>query len=554
MPLNAEQQRAVDLALNHPATALLVVGGPGSGKTHTLTHTCLGLLHENGTTPADILMLTFTRSAARSMDERLAQLLGGASGISSGTFHSVAHRLLQQLGHRYHIVQQDVLVEAAVRRVFFDREEDSGGAYRHSPQDVAFTVSRMNDVFNGLEGAPKPPPTALQQDILAEYARLKQLEGGLDFSDLLLLLLRHMDELPPFKHVLVDEVQDLNPVQLRLLDGFQRRGAQLVAIGDDAQAIYGFRGSKVDGILDFCTRFAPAQQVVLCRNYRNPPPVVALAQRTIAQIQKRVKRTIVSLGGPGKVATVATPELLTLLLQHRHDSQLVVARTQRQLDAVERRLEAAGVRYHRRCDVSRSTTLAVLTAAACWRADQPQRGRAHWELAVRACNVPVSTPELALMLSGQESTPPQLTALVAATRAAAAAESVEAALRAVAPLGEPAVLQTLLHAALARPDVELLEFVSELALGPVEAAAYPLELMTVHQAKGLEATVVYVVGLEEFPQSRGNHDEEIRVLFVGLTRTKRDLYLSWTGKPSPLLPLADPTSGRRGDNKSTRPG
>lgn len=70
--------------------------------------------------------------------------------------------------------------------------------------------------------------------------------------------------------------------------------------------------------------------------------------------------------------------------------------------------------------------------------------------------------------------------------------------------------------------------------------------MTVHQAKGLEATVVYVVGLEEFPQSRGNRDEEIRVLFVGLTRTKRDLYLSWTGKHSPLLPLADPTSGRRG--------
>ena len=181
-----------------------------------------------------------------------------------------------------------------------------------------------------------------------------------------------------FRHVLIDEVQDLNPLQLEILDALHADGAQLVAIGDDAQAIYGFRGSRVDAILDFEKRYAPAAQQVLRRNYRNPPAAVALAQAVIAQNARRVKRTIESMVDP---ATLEGAGIEPMPERHRrqdemtvlaacarrrrarfpHGTQFVLGRTRRYLDARGGGAGRGGRAVRRKQDVSRSPR-----ARPCW--------------------------------------------------------------------------------------------------------------------------------------------------------------------------------------------
>ena len=224
MPLNAEQQQAVDLALADSATSMLVVGGPGSGKTHTLTHTCMGLLQERGVEPSDILMVTFTRAAAEEMESRMSRVLGHPSGIVSGTFHGLAYAFLQQSDQPCHLVAQDALKDAAVRTVLDEEEEAAYGQRLCSPEDAFRRGMRaMTNVLLWLEGGCTAPPTPQQERLLEVYRTLKQREGGMDFHDLLLQMEAQLDQYHPFKHVLVDEVQDLNAVQLRLLQGLHRR-------------------------------------------------------------------------------------------------------------------------------------------------------------------------------------------------------------------------------------------------------------------------------------------------------------------------------------------
>ena len=315
MALNAEQEAAAACHLHDSRTSVLIVGGPGSGKTHTLVHRAARLLR--AADPARVLLLTFTRAAAAAMTERIERLLPGgvAARVRSGTFHAVAHALLRGHAPPYHIVDEEeklLLLDQAVRHVFFDMEEQTQGAYRYSDQDRETTVRSMHGVFNALEGAPRPPPSGLQGRVLQRYESFKARDGGWDFRDLLVGW-RDYIRSPrwprgAFRHVLIDEVQDLNPLQLEILDALHADGAQLVAIGDDAQAIYGFRGSRVDAILDFERRYAPAAQRVLRRNYRNPPAAVALAQAVIAQNTRRVKRTITSMADPAGTLIEPMPD------------------------------------------------------------------------------------------------------------------------------------------------------------------------------------------------------------------------------------------------------
>ena len=273
MALNAEQEAAAACHLHDSRTSVLIVGGPGSGKTHTLVHRAARLLR--AADPARVLLLTFTRAAAAAMTERIERLLPGgvAARVRSGTFHAVAHALLRGHAPAYHIVDEEeklLLLDQAVRHVFYDMEEQTQGAYRYSQEDRESTVRSMHGVFNALEGAPRPPPSGLQGRVLQKYDEFKHRDGGKDFRDLLVLFRDYIrsPQWPrgAFRHVLIDEVQDLNPLQLEILDALHADGAQLVAIGDDAQAIYGFRGSRVDAILDFERRYAPAAQRVLRRN------------------------------------------------------------------------------------------------------------------------------------------------------------------------------------------------------------------------------------------------------------------------------------------------
>lgn len=548
MSLNAEQQQAVDLTLAHPATSMLVVGGPGSGKTHTLTHTCMGLLREHSVPPADILMVTFTRAAADEMESRMSRVLGHPSGIASGTFHSLAYAHLQNMGKRCHLVAQDALKDAAVRYVLSQDEEEMNGQTFDSEDERQKArktgLYALNAALLWREGAATACPTARQQRFLAMYDALKTREGGMDFHDLLLQMEAELDQFHAFKHVLVDEVQDLNPIQLRLLQGLHRRGAQIVAIGDDNQAIYGFRGSNVEHLLQFDTHFAPAQQMVLRNNYRNPAAVVELAQRTIAQIRGRIKREVVVRSTRTDPIEYGVPpsKVVDRIVQHQGTRQFVIARERAQLDAIGQALEERGISFTRRQAPS-GIELSALTAVAHLQAGRPELAQPHWDAVARAVDPDHPALPLSGLLTDPGGLPPALAMLWTALQAAVAAPTLVTSLQALAAVDAlRAAVHTMLQATQHFPEEQapgLLTFLAEHLLDlQRQDAECGVVLLTAHQAKGLEAEVVHLLGVESFgarSRSTKDKDEEVRVLFVALTRTQGVLYLSWETLPR-LLP------------------
>ena len=182
MALNAEH-------LHDSRTSVLIVGGPAAARR---TRWCTARRGCCGRRPARVLLLTFTRAAAAAMTERIEQILPGgvAARVRSGTFHAVAHALLRGHAPAYHIVDEEeklLLLDQAVRHVFYDMEEQTQGAYRYSQEDRETTVRSMHGVFNALEGAPRPPPSGLQGRVLQKYDEFKHRDGGKDFRDLLVL-------------------------------------------------------------------------------------------------------------------------------------------------------------------------------------------------------------------------------------------------------------------------------------------------------------------------------------------------------------------------------
>ena len=555
--LNDEQEAGVELALDDVKTSVLLLGGPGSGKTHTLVHRGARLL-ARGVPSEHILLLTFTRAAAASMEARI-RALAPHHAITCGTFHSVAHVQLQRSLPAYHIVdelEKELLVTRAVEQALYDLDEANGAPYATSTEQIDGLVRGMKEVFLGLEGARKPPPSDLQQRVLARYEALKRAENGLDFHDLLLRwrdAIRHQESNAPFpyRYVLVDEVQDLNLLQLEILQACHARGAQIVAIGDDAQAIYGFRGSQVEhAVLRFTERFAPARQHVLCRNYRNPPAVIELAEQLIAQNRQRVHRTTRPMQQPPADSAGAAPPLVGMpdedadgeeadiiaarVRAHEGRSQFVLCRTRRNMDALEAGLHARGIACVRRMDVTKSeharVCCALLTVAAC------PAARTQWEYLGK-----MAAPDTLCLLTPapqDDDLPPPWDALADTIQRCARADTVVDALSCA--MAHPALpgagprtedddgALRVMRGLAQGYGQRLLDFVNEVVQESSPATREArVEIMTAHQSKGLEAEVVHVAGLHEYPLRGSPREEEVRVLFTACTRASRALSLTW---------------------------
>ena len=328
--LNAAQQRAVEYGTGcDEAMPLLVIAGAGSGKTSTLAHRVAHLVR-TGADPQRLLLLTFSRRAAFELERRAGQVLcatltGRASDRPpalpwAGTFHSIGARILREYAVR---------VGLAPNFTIHDRgdSEDLMGLVRQGIPAVDATKRRFPGaatcvaIYSRTVNADAALPDVLRDDypwcahcedslraVFRAYVEAKQAQQILDFDDLLLYWAAMMSE-PAlaaelggrFDHVLVDEYQDTNRLQASILYRLKPSGRGVTVVGDDAQAIYGFRAATVRNILDFPGRYTPAAAVItLDRNYRSTESILDASNAVIAHAHERYAKDLVTDRGSGE--------------------------------------------------------------------------------------------------------------------------------------------------------------------------------------------------------------------------------------------------------------
>ncbi|HTH47430.1 MAG TPA: ATP-dependent helicase [Candidatus Limnocylindria bacterium] len=319
--LNPQQLAAVTAA---PGPAL-VLAGAGAGKTRTLTYRVAWLI-EQGIPAERILLLTFTNKSAREMMQRVGDLLGGSlSQLWGGTFHSVGNRILRRHADRLGYRQDFTIADRE------DAKDLLAACITDAGVDVKATrfpkPEVLGDIFSMALNTGRTVPALLEADYesflpLAEviadvqrrYAARKRTAGLMDFDDLLVLWLRLLREHADvgelyqrrFQFVLVDEYQDTNILQAELLDTLAKRHHNLMAVGDDAQSIYSWRGANFANILNFPQRYAGAQVFKIETNYRSTPEILALANAAIAANTRQFPKALLAArpSGPKPVLVV----------------------------------------------------------------------------------------------------------------------------------------------------------------------------------------------------------------------------------------------------------
>src|SRR5512137_904482 len=618
--LNAAQREAATFGEPRPgrgvrAAPLLVIAGAGTGKTSTLAHRVAHLLLA-GVPPERMLLLTFTRRAALEMTRRaqgvIAQALAAQAGAASrrvpaslrlpwsGTFHSVGNRLIREYAPRLgldpgfsvldrgdaadlmDVVRHRLGFSQTTKR--FPRKDTCLGIYSHR-------VNTQRPLRHTLETV---YPWCLDwEEQLAKlcraYVEAKLEQQVLDYDDLLLyweLMMRDAalaaDIGSRFDHVLVDEYQDTNALQSGILLRLKPGGAGVTVVGDDAQAIYSFRGATVDNILEFPERYSPpAHVVVLEENYRSTQPVLDAANAVIADGARQYRKFLRSTRGGGprpRYVTVQDDQaqagyVVERVLECRERGidlrrQAVLFRNADHSDVLELELMRRNVPYVKYGGLKflEAAHVKDLLAVLRW-ADNPRNRIAAFRVlqllpgmgpanSARACEafeaagfrwhalsahaVPAAAREHWAALAG----------LMESLRGNAPWEGQVTRVRA---WYEPQLERLYEAAQVRRGDLEQLErlavqyatresFVTELTLDPPQAsgdlAGAPLldedylVLSTVHSAKGQEWEAVHVLNVTDgsFPSefSAGRPElleEERRLLYVAMTRAKQELHL-----------------------------
>ena len=284
-----DAQRA---AVSAPPGNSLVLAGAGSGKTRVLVHRIAYLL-EAGASPYEIMAVTFTNKAAREMRARIEALLGlPLRALWMGTFHGIAHRLLRihwqeaRLPQTFQILDGDAqlrLVRRVIRSLAVDEQ-------RFTPRQATTFINAAKDAGKRAKHLdPLGPVDRTFRDIYVAYEAACQVAGAVDFAELLLrsheLWLERAEVLAyyrdRFRYLLVDEFQDTNGVQYAWLKLLAGSTGQLMAVGDDDQSIYGWRGAKIENILRFEQDFAPVSVFRLEQNYRSTGNILAAANAVI---------------------------------------------------------------------------------------------------------------------------------------------------------------------------------------------------------------------------------------------------------------------------------
>lgn len=552
------EQRAVAVALDGP---VCVLAGAGTGKTRAITHRIAHGVLTGHYQPAQVLAVTFTTRAAGEMRGRLRAL--GVGGVQARTFHSAALRqaryfwplvngselpplvdskipLVAEAAHRLHVHADRTLLRDVASEIEWSKVSNvAGEAYPVAAAAAGRSVSGLTpDQVTGL---------------IDTYAEVCRDHGRIDLEDVLLLACTLIADVPrvaaavrsQYRHLVVDEYQDVSPLQQRLLDLWLGDSRDVCVVGDPGQTIYSFAGASPRYLLQFPLRYPEAAVLRLERDYRSTPQVVAVANQVLA----RAPRRPVADGGTGAPLTLraqrpAGPAVEFAATADEPAEAGAVASAIKRLTTgtgglaprevailfrinamsaeYESALAAAGIpyvvrgaeRFFQREEVRRAVTL--LRGAARSVADDTRTGP----------GAPL-VEEVREVLAAAGWNP---AAAPASGRARERWESL-AALDALAA-----------DTAAAQPEADLAAFVEELA-ARAEASHAPVAdgvtLSSLHSAKGLEWEAVFLVGLHEggLPLSHADTDEQVeeerRLLYVGVTRARTHLRLSWSAARSP---------------------
>jgi DNA helicase-2/ATP-dependent DNA helicase PcrA len=600
--LNAEQE-AVATFEGGP---LRVLAGAGTGKTTALTARVAGLV-ERGTRPERIMLLTFTRRAAREMvtraEARLERSGPGSRGkVVGGTFHSVAHRTLRRHASKLGLPDAFTVLDPADAADLLDLVRDELGAARERQRRFPRKATLL-DLYSRAVDTQQPLAQAVEHvapwcadlvepigEICREYVTRKRRLGLLDFDDLLLWwrAALHDERLgaslgAAVDHVLVDEYQDVNRLQVDVLQALRRGDDRITVVGDDSQAIYGFRAASPRHLLDFADAFPGAATIVLQRNYRSSQPICDVANAIGADAPEGFTARLVAHEPPG-----TRPELVRCadedaqvhavcdrVLEHREcgvrlRDQAVLVRAAHHGALLELELSARRVPYVKYGGLRFLEAAHVKDLICLFRLTDNPDDELAWFRALQLLDgvgpatarrvidaLQLGEPGVLARWPGVHEIVPvasreRADALVDALgrvdgeRAGAHAARLRDALRplvadhyddAAARLAD---LDTLVEAA--RDAVRLSEVATELSLEPPHStgdlAGPPLidedwlVISTVHSAKGLEWSVVHVLNATDgnFPSdmaltSDDGLEEERRLFYVATTRPRRALHV-----------------------------
>jgi DNA helicase-2/ATP-dependent DNA helicase PcrA len=588
----------------------LILAGPGSGKTRVITYRVAYLL-SRGVPPDSIMLVTFTRRAAREMVGRLESLIGPeAARIWAGTFHHIGNRILRRSAEPLGFAPNFTILDSEDQEDLLRLAMDDAGCFstnQMSPKpgqlqsliSYAFNVgASIREIIERRYANFADWSTEIER-AAERYAERKRAANCMDYDDLLGQWDRLIRDFPEqraaiagrFRHILVDEMQDTNTIQARLVETLAKEGhGNLTAVGDDAQSIYGFRGANYDNILKFGERNPSTLIVTLDVNYRSTPEIVAFTNASISHNTSGYGKTLVSARAAGSLP-VSVPardaseeaefvcqqvlewheqglelDRIAVLYRNHYDSVLL------QAELVARGIPytvRSGQRFFEQAHVKDVLAyLRVIVNArdeAAWRrlllllpGIGPAKSSTIFERLAGSADphAALATAETMKLLPTKSKGP--FAGFVADLRKIQASEPEAhpaAAIHAILQGGYPATVKGRYErpdqriadieqlAVLAAKYESLERLIADLLLaGDIYGAdtldaSEPEEhlvLSSIHQAKGLEWSRVFVIRLVEegFPNARalkeeGGEEEERRIFYVAVTRAMDELYLTY---------------------------
>lgn len=587
--LNKEQKKAVI----HEDGPALVLAGAGSGKTRVITYRIAYLLENKGIKPYNILAVTFTNKAADEMKDRLHQLVNTSlKGIWIGTFHSVCARLLREFAD-HTIYSRDFVIYDVQDQKKLLTEILKDYDIREKELDIYYirrAISNLKDrLVDEYEFQTYDRKTELTKEVYQEYQKRLSENDAMDFDDLLfnLYTLLNTDEKVKeklnsrFVHKLVDEYQDTNPSQYRILKEISEKHKNLFVVGDDDQSIYGFRGADINNILNFEDDFPDSKVYKLEKNYRSTKRILQVASYVVKNNRFRKGKTLWTEEENGEKITLFSgltekeeAEKLIKFLKgelkkYKMKDILIAYRTNAQSRAIEDAFVkenipytlVGGVKFYQRKEikdilsyvkfrVNKKDTISFFRIL-----NTPRRGigkvtRRKIERTAQEENI--SLWDACRKLAEDESSIANFVNLIERL------DEKERIDELIVSILEETGYVDILREKNTSESESRIENIQELVSAIYEFTEYSenaspqeyltevglrtdiddwnksdsVNLMTLHNTKGLEFNVVFIVGVGEglLPHYRsikeGNIEEERRLFYVGITRAKRKVYLS----------------------------
>lgn len=602
--LNPEQRRAVETTEG----PLLIQAGAGSGKTKTLTHRIAYILSRRLATPYEILAVTFTNKAAKEMRERLGVLLERDASDRfflpyMGTFHGICVRLLRQDGQHVNVPSNFVIFDESDRLVAIKQatKELMIDEKQYPPRQISsFISSAKNEMMkpSDYDDSGSNPLVKVVSKVYPKYENILKKASALDFDDLILKTVQLFETneeartkwQKQFKYILIDEYQDTNAAQYKLIKYLVNEDQNIAVVGDDWQSIYSWRGADFRNILKFEQDYKNATVIKLEQNYRSTKNILDAAHGVITKNNKRSDKKLWTDSGSGM------PVQIMQLTNERAEGEAIIRKIRMSMDTDHRELNDFAILYRTNAQ-SRSLEETCLRYGMPYRIVGGQRFYDRKEIKdilayvrlifqpedsvsfERIINVPtrgigiksirnfldwtaytgISLERAIATVSKCENLTPKAKKAISEfgkiiddirthVETSPPATIIDSLIRRTdymdylddrTPRGEARQenVRELLTVAQEYQQEGLEAFLEEVALvGGIDDShtnGQAVTLMTLHAAKGLEFPVVFMPGMEEtiLPHSRALYDqsemeEERRLCYVGMTRAKQELYLT----------------------------